>query len=227
MTTHIRSTAAVRTPVLVAGAGVTGALTALELAHHGVPSTVVERSGGPSRFPDLQLVNGRSMELLRRLNLARRLRSDEVDPHRPVDVVLGREKTTVRLLPPATELEMSYAQSADGTAPLEPYLLIKGPDLIARLRQALHAHPLIDLRLRWTLTDMRSEPDGVAATVIDADTGRRHLVESAYLAGCDGTDSTVRRCAGLGLEPFGPPEAHFTVYFRSAAWPVGGPTPPC
>ncbi|MEU4692327.1 FAD-dependent monooxygenase [Actinoplanes sp. NPDC023714] len=214
-------TPALRTPVLVAGAGVTGSLTALELAHHGVPSLVVERSGGPSRYPDPLLISGRGMELMRRLGLTRALRAGGMDPSCPVDVLwspeAGLPAVPVWRLPAPAELSRSYASSADGTAPIEPYLVINGPVLITRLRRALHEHPLIDLRTRWILTDVHAEPGGVTTTVIDAAAGSRHVIESAYLAGCDGADSTVRRCAGLGLQQLGPSATRFTVYFRSPA----------
>ncbi|SDT66722.1 FAD-dependent monooxygenase [Actinoplanes derwentensis] len=212
-------TPATRTPVLLAGAGVAGSLIALELAHHGVPSIVVERAGSPSRFPDPMLISGRSMELLRRLRLTRELRVDGVDPARPVDILWSRQASgspaLAWRLPSVTEMRRSYATVADGTAPIEPYLLISGPDLTVRLRRALRSHPLIDLRTRWTVTDVREEPDRVRATVIDAEAGTRHVIETAYLAGCDGADSTVRRCVGLGMDDLGPPSPHVAVYFRS------------
>ena len=213
-------TAAVRTPVLVAGAGVSGAITALELAHHGVPSMVVERAGGPSRFADRLLISGRSMALLRRLNLADVLR-DGVDPDRPLDVLWQPDRdgppVLAARLPSATELTRAYAEAAGGTAPAEPYLLTGEPALTVRLRRAMHRHPLIDLRTRWILSDVRADRDGVQATVIDAEAGTRHVVEAAYLAGCDGADSTVRRCAGLAMDVVGPAFPHLTVYFRSPA----------
>jgi len=211
---------ALRTPVLVAGAGVSGSLTALELAHHGVPSIVLERAGSPSRLADQLLISGRGMELLRRLGLAAGVRAYGVDPDRPADIVwtrgIDRPPVLVWRLPSVTELRPAYAANADGSAPIEPYLLISGPVLITRLRHALAEHPLIDLRTGWTLTDVRSEQDNVVATAIEAGSGTRHVVEATYLAGCDGAQSTVRRCAGLSLEPLGRPAPHFTIYFRNA-----------
>ncbi|MFG1607792.1 FAD-dependent monooxygenase [Actinoplanes sp. NPDC049265] len=209
-----------RTPVLLAGAGVSGSLTALELARHGVPSMVVERSGGPGRFPDLLLLSGRSMELLRRLGLNAELRAAGTDPARPVDIVwstgLDRPPIVAWRMPPVAEL-WAAAGTGDGTTSIEPYLVISGPELSARLRRAVLDHPLIDLRTRWTLTDLRVETDTVLATVIAAESGARQIVEAAYLAGCDGADSTVRRCAGLALDPVGPAYPHLSVYFRNAS----------
>ncbi|GIE94620.1 FAD-dependent monooxygenase [Paractinoplanes rishiriensis] len=212
-------TTAMRTPVLVAGAGVAGSLTALELAHHGVPSMVVERADGPARIPDLLLIRGRSMELLRRLNLSGDLRAAGLDPDHPLDFLwsagVERPPALQWRLPSVAELRRRYAATADGNAPIEPYVLISGSGLVGRLRRSLREHPLIDLRTRWTLTDVDAGRHTVLATVIDAGRDERHVVETGYLAGCDGADSTVRRCAGLTLEELGPPAPHLTVHFRS------------
>src|SRR5439155_15999344 len=62
------------TPVLVVGAGPVGAVLALELARHNVPSMVVERSPAASAHPKMDYLSGRSMELLRRLGLAKPIR---------------------------------------------------------------------------------------------------------------------------------------------------------
>ena len=79
-----------RTPVLVVGAGVAGCVLALELAHHGVASIVAERAAQPPRHPELTLVSGRSMELLRRLGLATEIRRHGIAPECPADVVWVR-----------------------------------------------------------------------------------------------------------------------------------------
>src|SRR3954453_17968671 len=59
-----------RTQVLVVGAGPTGAVLALELAHHNVPCLVVERAVAPPRHAGVDRLTGHAMGLLRRLALA-------------------------------------------------------------------------------------------------------------------------------------------------------------
>ncbi|WP_030442209.1 FAD-dependent monooxygenase [Actinoplanes subtropicus] len=209
-----------RTPVLIAGAGVAGALTALELAHHGVPSLVVERARKRSRQADLLLISGRGLELLRRLGLADRVRAGGLAPGSAAEIIWGpaldRPPVLVWRLPSPSELRGEYAAAADGSAPIEPYVLISGPELIARLRRALRECPAVDLRTGWTLVDAADRPDHATATVIEAESGRHHLIEADYLVGCDGAQSTVRRCAGFAMEPFNPADPQFTVYFASA-----------
>jgi 2-polyprenyl-6-methoxyphenol hydroxylase-like FAD-dependent oxidoreductase len=219
-----------RTPVLVVGAGVTGCLLALELARHEVPSVVLERAHRPPRHPELTLVDGRSMELLRRLGVAGRVRAAAVDPGCPVQVLWSRglDQAPVHVwqLPSPDELRRAYAAAAGeealtekalvGEALTEPYLLVSGADLAAALLDAVRAHPLVDLRTGWTCTDLRQEPDGTVASVLDAEAGTRHLIEARYLAGCDGAHSTVRRCLGVPVDDVGPAAVHLTVTFRHA-----------
>ena len=208
-----------RTPVLVVGAGPAGCVLALELAHHGVPSMVVERASRPPCHPELNLVSGRGMELLRRLGLTEGIRADGVDQDRPATVAwsrsFGEAPVLVTPVPSANELRRRYASSTDGGAPVEPYVLLTGADLAGRLRAAVRAHPLVDLREGWTFTDLRLEEGRTIATALDGEARLRHTIEAGYLAGCDGAQSTVRRCLGVPLDEAITPAHHCTVYFRS------------
>jgi 2-polyprenyl-6-methoxyphenol hydroxylase-like FAD-dependent oxidoreductase len=201
------------------GAGVAGCVLALELAHHGVPSIVVERASRPRRHSDLSLLTGRSMELLRRLGLAEQIRRHGIDPDRTAGVVWSRRldqpPVLVSEVPSVNQLRHTYAMITDGSTPVEPYLLLPGTGLGAALCDAVRSHPLIDLREGWTFTDLRLEPDGTVATVLEAGAGVRHLIEARYLAGCDGAQSTVRRCLGVPMQQFSAPASYYTVYFRS------------
>ena len=56
------------TPVLVAGGGPTGLVLASVLSHYGINCVLVERNTHTTRFPKMDVTNGASMELLRRLS---------------------------------------------------------------------------------------------------------------------------------------------------------------
>jgi 2-polyprenyl-6-methoxyphenol hydroxylase-like FAD-dependent oxidoreductase len=221
--------AVLRTPVLVVGAGVAGSVLALELAHHGVPSIVVERAVKPPHHRELTLVSGRSMELLRRLGLTAGIRAHGIAPDRQPEVVWARDLDQPPVLvsrsPSANEVLSAYQKSSDGSVPIEPYLLLPSSELTGRLRAAARAHRLVDLREGWTFTDLRAEPDAAVAVLIDAGTGERHVVEATYLAGCDGAQSTVRRCVGVAMEHLSSPVHHYTVYFRSSELAEPPPSP--
>jgi FAD binding domain len=68
-----------RRPILIVGGGPVGSLLALSLSHFHQSSILVEASVTTTRWPKMEQVNGRTMEVLRMLGLADKLRStDEV-----------------------------------------------------------------------------------------------------------------------------------------------------
>jgi hypothetical protein len=68
------------TPVLVAGAGPTGLVLASVLSGYGINCVLVERNTHTTRFPKMDVTNGASMELLRRLGADAELRSLNSSP---------------------------------------------------------------------------------------------------------------------------------------------------
>ncbi|WIM94366.1 FAD-dependent monooxygenase [Actinoplanes oblitus] len=202
------STTVSRTPVLVVGAGPTGAVLALELARHGVPSLVVERASRPPHHPELNLVGGHTLDLLRRLGVAERILAAGLDPDGHDTAVwsrsIGRRPVATAPLPPPDR------PGADG-----PGVLVTGTDLVVRLREAARAHPLVDLREGWIFTDLRPVTGGAVATLLDGHTGIRHTVAADHLAGCDGARSTVRRCLSVPMDETLTSGHYYTIQFRS------------
>jgi hypothetical protein len=73
---------------------------------------------------------------------------------------------------------------------------------------------MVDFRQGWTFSDLRPEPDGVTATVVDPVTKVRRAVQARYLVACDGARRTVRRCLAIAMDEWGEPP-HCSVYFTS------------
>ena len=65
-------------PVLIAGGGPVGMTLARTLAQFGVRCLLVERNASTTRHPKMDITNGRSMELFRRLGVADQLRAVEI-----------------------------------------------------------------------------------------------------------------------------------------------------
>ncbi|WP_433206851.1 FAD-dependent monooxygenase [Dactylosporangium sp. CS-047395] len=198
------------TQVLVVGAGPTGAVLALELAHHNVPCLVVERAVAPPRHPGVDRLTGHAMALLRRLGLAALVRRYGSGPADPEDVEWR------------TSLDDDPVLVAPGSFLLDEALPDGGPEhripaaeLTRRLRDKLREHPLVDLREGWTFTGLRVAAEGAVATVLDVRAGVRHTVAARHLVGCDGAQSTVRRCLEVPMENLGSPAQHCSVFFRS------------
>ena len=73
-------------PVLIAGGGPVGMTLARTLALHGVRCLLVERHPTTTRHPKMDITNGRSMELFRRLGVAGRLRAVAVPEENNFDI---------------------------------------------------------------------------------------------------------------------------------------------
>ena len=113
------------TPVLIAGAGPTGLVLAAELSRHGVASVLAERNEQTTQFPKMDITNGASMELLRRLGVDTDLRAAGVGPQHSLDVIFaaglngpvhGRWR-----LPSVDEQRATIATAADGSVPCQPW----------------------------------------------------------------------------------------------------------
>jgi 2-polyprenyl-6-methoxyphenol hydroxylase-like FAD-dependent oxidoreductase len=210
----------VDTPVLIVGAGPVGTVLALELAHHNVSSILVERALSPSRHPKMDYVNGRSMELLRRLRLAEEIRSHGIAAEHPANFIwtrgFGEPPISIWQHPSVAEMAERFATVNDGSLPVEPYQRVQGSMLEELLRRKTREHPLIDLRQGWTFTGLHQGPGGVSASVIESATRTRHTITSRYLAACDGGRSTVRQVLEVPIEVTGGSTQHFSVYFKSS-----------
>ncbi|MFF3330836.1 FAD-dependent monooxygenase [Streptomyces sp. NPDC002888] len=206
-------------PVLVVGAGPVGSTLALELAHHGVASIVVERSPRASRHPKMDFVNARSMELLRRLGLADAIRELGVPSDHAFNFLWtqGFDEAPVAewTYPSVDELRDLMARVNDGSMPREPYQRVLGSLLEELGRRRCREHERVDLREGWSFESLTQDEAGVSAQVVETATGRREHVRARYLVGCDGAGSAVGRAAGIPVDELGPRAQHCDVYFRS------------
>lgn len=209
-----------QTPVLIVGAGPVGSVLALELARHGVPSTVVDRSLAPSSHPKMDYLNGRSMELLQRLDVAAEIRETGIAAEHPANFVwtlgLADRAVAVWRHGSVAELTARLAEVNDGSAPTEVYQRVQGSLLENIVRRRLREHPLIDVREGWTYTSLHHRNNGVTATVVDGATNAWHSISADYLVACDGAKSAVRHCLGIPAQAAGPKTRHCSVYFTSA-----------
>jgi 2-polyprenyl-6-methoxyphenol hydroxylase-like FAD-dependent oxidoreductase len=207
------------TPVLIVGAGPVGAIAALTLARHQVPSVVIERSMHPSVHPKMDFINARTMELLRQLGLADAVREIGIASHHSTDFLWTRGFAEPPVMvwhqPSVDEMRRQFSAINDGTAPVEPYQRVLGSLLERLLRQAMVDHPLIELRCGHSFADVEQAADGLTVTVVDRTDAARHAVTVDYLVGCDGARSAVRRCLGIEQEESGAATAFCSVYFRS------------
>lgn len=207
------------TPVLIAGGGPVGMTLALELARHGVASILVERNATTTRHPKMDLTNGRSMELFRRLGLLDALRAVGVPEDQPLDIVWATRANGHHLhtfhYPSPAEQRRLVREHNDGTATQEPPMRVSQVMLEPVLKRAIDANPLVDVRFGWTFETFNQDNSGVTATIRHSASDETREIRCQYLAGCDGGGSRVRTEAGIALEgDFGVVPVYM-VHFRS------------
>ena len=184
--------------VLIAGAGPSGLMLALELCRHGVRPRLVDPLPGPSPLSRALVVHARTLELLDRHGLAQAMVA-EGEPVRGLGLRrAGRLVATVPL-----------GRIGEGLSPF-PYLLVLSQDRTEQLlRAALAATYGVEVEWGTALTGLIQDTNGATAT-LQAAGGLPQTVRAAYVAGCDGVSSAVREALGISF-PGGTYEQLFFV----------------
>ncbi|KIY04203.1 uncharacterized protein Z520_00896 [Fonsecaea multimorphosa CBS 102226] len=209
------------TTVVVVGGGPVGLLTSLQLAHHGTKNILLERNLETTKWPKMDLTNGRSMELLRRMGLAADLRKHGVPGNFSFDVICstgldeGGELIHRWEIPCPDEVRKSIQEKNDGTWPREAGQRISQVILEPWLRSLCDANPLIQTHYGHKVESVKEESDSVTTCVTDVKTGEAYNVKSQYVVGCDGAGSRVRRSVGIKLTGGPGPMGMLLVHFKS------------
>jgi 2-polyprenyl-6-methoxyphenol hydroxylase-like FAD-dependent oxidoreductase len=205
-------------PVLIVGGGPTGLVLAAELSRHGVASMLAERNEHTTLFPKMDITNGASMELLRRLGVDAELRAVGVGTQHSFDVVfaggLGGPVHGRWRLPSVDEQRGIIATTADGSLPGQPWQRCSQAIFEAMMMDRAHRDPLVDVRQGWRLESCAQVGDVVAAELADGD-GNTVIVHADYLVGCDGAGSRVRSELGIELDGMKDFTTFALVHFRS------------
>jgi 2-polyprenyl-6-methoxyphenol hydroxylase-like FAD-dependent oxidoreductase len=191
------------TQVLVVGAGPVGLTLAIDLGQRGVRCTLIERKEKPQFLPKMERCNARSMEMFRRLGLSERIRRAGFPRDISMDVFIVKslvEKPLLRLpYPSVADAQADIASHNDGTRPLEPYQLISQYTLEPLLKSVAETTPNISVRYGCELVSFEQTRDSVTAHV-KGPVGSDSAITCAYLVGCDGGSSDVRKQLGIELQ---------------------------
>ncbi len=172
--------------VLIAGAGPTGLVLALWLTRLGVRVRIVDKTAEPGTTSRALAVQARTLELYRQAGLADAL----VDG--------GRKFVAANLWVAGKRAgRAGFGNMGQGLSPY-PYALIYPQDEHERLLIGRLAAAGVEVERRIELVGFE-EGSGRVAAHLKHTGGTEETCEAAYIAGCDGTHSSVREALGIGF----------------------------
>ncbi|MCV0397270.1 MAG: FAD-dependent oxidoreductase [Rhizobiaceae bacterium] len=189
------------TSVLIVGAGPVGLTLAMDLAARGIDVTVVEtRHRGDPPSVKCNHVSARSMEIFRRLGVARKVRNAGLPDDYPNDVSYRTTTTGIELtrIPIPSRKERFIATEGPDTwwPTPEPPHRINQIYLEPILFEHAEAMPKVTILCRNSAEGFVQDTDGVTTVLVDLETGRELTVRARFMVGCDGGRSRVRKAIG-------------------------------
>jgi 2-polyprenyl-6-methoxyphenol hydroxylase-like FAD-dependent oxidoreductase len=204
--------------VVVVGAGPVGLTLAIDLGRRGVRTLLIEKVPTTKQYPKMDRSNARTMEFYRRLGIADRVRALGYPADASMDVFITTRLCDAPLArlhyPSVAQHRAKIAACTDASEPLEPYQLVSQNDLEPLLKEVAESTPNVTVRFGCEMTDFTQDGGGVIASLKYLD-GTQQSVRAAYLVGCDGGKSTVRKNLGIKLEGQGNIRAVRQICFRS------------
>jgi len=194
------------TSVLIVGAGPVGMTMALCLAQRGIASVLVELRAAEV-LPDVKCnhISARSMELFRSLGVSQDLRAAGLPDDYPHSVsyrtsTLGEEIARIHI--PGRNTRLTDHSGPDGHWPTpEPPHRINQRYIEPILRQHVQKQALITCLFKHRVVAFHQDAQGVTAQIENLEQGHAQAfpVQAAYMVGCDGGRSMVRKGIGAQL----------------------------
>jgi len=181
-------------PVLIAGGGPVGLITALALARQGVPVHVFEAESRINDAPRAATTHAATLEMLEDLGLVEEvIRRGLVEP-----LFRVWDRSTGKLV-----AEFDFGHLKNDTR--YPFAVQCEQHKLANLAiERLRVFPHAKLEFSARVTSLSQSADTVAIN-IDTAAGSR-VVKGCYLIGADGGRSTVRKSLGIAFEGYTHPE---------------------
>ena len=188
--------------VIVVGAGPVGLALAINLGRAGIKTILLERNPEPQFLPKMERCNARSMEMFRRIGLSKKIRDAGLRADCPMDVFIVEDLTKPALLeekhPSIQTFQEKIRECRDLSMPLEPYQLISQYTLEPLLKAEAEALQSVEVLFGHELIEFSQSDDGVSVRFEDSD-GQPKTLMAAYLVGCDGGSSPIRKQLGIKL----------------------------
>lgn len=183
-----------RLPILIAGGGPVGVITALALARQGLAVRVFEADSKVNELPRAATTHAATLEMLEELGLV-----DDVIRRGLVEPLFRNwDRQTGKLV-----AEFDFGVLKDDTR--YPFAVQCEQHKLAKLAiEQLAACPHARVEFSARVVALAQASDGVAVTVETEDGSR--TVKGSYLIGADGGRSTVRKALGIEFEGYTHPE---------------------
>jgi 3-(3-hydroxy-phenyl)propionate hydroxylase len=177
-------------PVVIVGAGPTGITAATLLADQGISSLLLDRWESVYPQPRAVHLDDEINRIVARLGVA-----DEF-------AAISRPALGLRLLDRdhrvLAEFHRDPAESVHGFPQAN---MFDQPELEVLLRTNVKTRSRVQLRGNAEVTDVtQHDPGRVRVAFSDRVTGDEHIVDAAYVLGCDGANSVVRASMGAAME---------------------------
>ena len=198
--------AQMETDVLIVGAGPTGLMLANQLARRGVRPLIIDRHSGPAEQTRAMAVHARTLEIYANMGLA-----DEALKH-------GAQGTGANMWSNGRwSARIPLGDIGRGLSPF-PFVLMLGQDDNERILGDNLAR--LGLSVQWSteLVSMEQRADR-ADVVLRQPDGTHRQLSASWVAGCDGSHSSVRQICGIGF-PGEPYEHTFFVADTEAIGPM-------
>ncbi|MCC9606164.1 FAD-dependent monooxygenase [Blastopirellula sp. JC732] len=164
-------------PVLVVGGRTTGLMMAAELARHGVPVRIIDKSPGIDPHSRATYLHARTLEILHILGVAEEI------------VSLGQPLKAISLYANGEHIATTPDLPVDSPFPWgAAFAQCKTEAILQR-----HLNRLgVEVERSTELLNLQQTDEGVLATIRKFD-GSEETFVTPWLIGCDGAHSTVRR----------------------------------
>lgn len=214
------------TEVLIIGGGPVGMSLAADLNYRGVKCIIVEKKLGTTTIPKASLVNVRSMEHFRRLQISEILKDKTTFPRdTPMYTVIGTGLLKSKQV--ASFCYGSWGEALDGKPNVFPFynlgcsaeFSIMCPQLILEpiLKEHIDNAPNIASYWGWHLEDLHQDmaDDGIVTANVANAVGAKLTINARFAVGCDGGSSYTRKL--IDVHTYGQFVLHkaVSIYFES------------
>lgn len=176
--------------VVIAGAGPVGAVCGLALTRRGIPVTVLEADPAPVKDQRAATIHPSTLEMLDEFGLLEKIRAHGL----PSSTYRFHDRPTGDLV---AEFDLGRLKDE---IPFPYVLQYEQYKLTAAIVEQYANESEFDIRFSHTLTSLTETDSGIEVEyTTPAGTER---MSAAYLIGCDGGRSTVRKLAGIDFEGF-------------------------